>query len=84
MSNGNALCCRLERGILDAHTVKVPVTASVPVDCVFWSENDGWTGACAELSLTAHGNNFEEAKKNMEATLQAYITALVQERKMAA
>ncbi len=68
----------------EPHAVKVPVTASVPVDCMFWPEDDGWSGICAELSLTVRGGNFEEAKKNMEAALQNYISSLVQERKLAA
>jgi hypothetical protein len=66
------------------HAVKVPVTASVPVDCTFWPEDDGWSGTCAELSLTVRGGNFEEAKKNMEASLQTFISSLVQNRKIAA
>lgn len=69
---------------MDSHAVKVPVIASIPVDCIFWPDADGWTGACAELSVTVHAAEFEEAKKNMEATLQTYISRLVQETKMAA
>jgi hypothetical protein len=69
---------------MNTQGVKVPVTASVPVDCTFWPEADGWTGACMELSLTVHGNNFEDAKKNMEASLQEYISAVLRERKFAA
>jgi hypothetical protein len=48
---------------------KVPVIASVPIECVFWPEEDGWKGACAELGLTVNRGNFEEAKDpvcNME------------------
>ncbi len=33
------------------HAVEVPVIASVPVECLFWAEDDGWKGACAELSV---------------------------------
>jgi hypothetical protein len=70
--------------MVDSHAVNVPVVATIPLECIFWPESDGWTGACAELSITVRGNNFEEAKKNMEFALQTYITALVEERKMAA
>ncbi len=68
----------------EPHAVKVPVTASIPVDCMFWSQDDGWSGTCAELSLAVRGGNFEEAKKNMGAALQNYISSLVQERNLAA
>ena len=69
---------------MDSHAVKVPVTASIPVECLFWSESDGWTGACPELSVLVRGSNFEEAKKNMEAALGTYITRLLADKKMAA
>ena len=69
---------------MEPHAVKVPVTASVPIDCVFWAEDDGWSGACAELSLTVRGTTFEDAKKGMEAALQSFIIDLVQQRKRAA
>ena len=59
------------------HAVKVPVNASVPVECLFWTEDDGWKGSCEKLSLTARGNSFEDAKKNMEAALQAHIEAIL-------
>ncbi|PYX54021.1 MAG: hypothetical protein DMG73_19770 [Acidobacteria bacterium] len=66
------------------HAVKVPVNASVPVECLFWTEDDGWKGSCEKLSLTARGNSFEDAKKNMEAALQAHIEAILRKDKMAA
>jgi hypothetical protein len=67
-----------------SNAVKVPVTASVPVECEFWTEDDGWKGVCAQLSLTVLGNNFEEAKKHMEATLQTYIESVLRKRNLAA
>jgi uncharacterized protein (DUF1919 family) len=45
------------------NAVKLAVTASVPVECEFWTEDDGWKGACVELPVAVHGSNFEEAKK---------------------
>jgi hypothetical protein len=50
--------------------VKLAVTASVPMECEFWTEDDGWKDACVELSVNVHGSNFEEAKPNMGAALQ--------------
>jgi hypothetical protein len=67
-----------------SNAVKLPVTASAPVECEFWTEGDGWKGICAQLSLTVLGNNFEEAKKHMEATLQTYIESVLRKKKLAA
>jgi predicted RNase H-like HicB family nuclease len=64
--------------------VKLAVSASVPMECEFWTEDDGWKGACVELSVTVRGSNFEEAKKNMEAALQTAVEAALRDRKMAA
>jgi hypothetical protein len=50
--------------------VKVPVTASVSVECIFWLEQDGWKGACAELSISVRGTSFEDCRKNMEVALR--------------
>ena len=37
------------------NAVKLKVSASVPLECEFWTEDDGWKGACVELSVTVHG-----------------------------
>jgi predicted RNase H-like HicB family nuclease len=66
------------------NAVKLAVTASVPIECEFWTEDDGWKGACVELSVTVHGANFEDAKKNMEAALKAAVESVLRDRKMAA
>ena len=65
---------------MQPHAVKVPVTASIPIECEFWSEDDGWTGSCPHLTVTVHGNNFEDAKKHMEATLQTKIESIIRSR----
>jgi hypothetical protein len=70
--------------LMRANAVRLSVTASVPMDCVFWPEDDGWTGVCEELSVTARGNNFQQAKKEMETKLQAYIESFLRRRKIAA
>jgi hypothetical protein len=62
---------------MQPHAVKLSVAASVPLDCEFWSEDDGWTGYCAQLSIRVHGNNFEDAKKTMEVTLRAKIESVL-------
>ena len=58
---------------MTAHAVKLKVIASVPKDCSFWLEDDGWNGVCEELSLTVRGSSFEDAKTKMETALQAQI-----------
>lgn len=63
---------------MQPHAVKAPVTASVSIECEFWSEDDGWTGSCPQFSISVHGNNFEEAKKHMEATLHAQIDSIIE------
>ena len=69
---------------MQPNAVKLSVTASVPMDCVFWPEDEGWTGVCEELSVIARGNNFQQAKKEMEAALQTYIESFLRRRKIAA
>jgi hypothetical protein len=56
---------------MTARAVKLKVFASVPKDCSFWVEDDGWNGVCEELSVTVRGSSFEDAKTKMEAALQA-------------
>ncbi len=58
---------------MTAHAVKLKVSANVPKDCSFRPEDDGWNGVCEELSLTVRGSSFEDAKRKMEAALQAHI-----------
>lgn len=67
-----------------SNAVKLAVTASVPMECEFWTEDDGWKGACVDLSVKVQGSNFEEAKKNMEAALQTAVESLLRDRRMAA
>ena len=79
-----AILSTLFRDSYEAECCQLSVTASVPMDCVFWPEDDGWTGVCEELSVTARGNNFQQAKMEMEAELQTYIESFLPRRKIAA
>jgi hypothetical protein len=65
---------------MTAHAVKLKVIAGVPKDCSFWLEDDGWNGVCEELSVTVRGSSFEDAKRKMEAALQAYIESALRKR----
>jgi predicted RNase H-like HicB family nuclease len=62
---------------MTARAVKLKVFASVPKDCSFCLEDDGWKGVCEELSLTIRGGSFEDAKRKMEAALQAHIESVL-------
>jgi predicted RNase H-like HicB family nuclease len=62
---------------MTSQAIKLRVTASVPKDCIFQLEDDGWNGVCEELSLTVRGSSFEDAKRKMEAALQAHIESVL-------
>ena len=65
---------------MQPQAVTVPVSASAHIECKFWTEDDGWKGVCAELSISVHGGSFEEAKKRVEADLQAYVSSVLRDR----
>ena len=58
---------------MTSEAVTLQVTASIPIDCDFWSDDEGWKGLCKSLSVMVRGGSFEDAKKNMETELQARI-----------
>jgi hypothetical protein len=64
---------------MPSQVVHLQVTASIPIACDFWSENDGWKGLCKSPSVTVRGSSFEDAKKNMATELQAEIEKIFRE-----
>ena len=62
---------------MTAHAVTLKVSANVPKDCSFWPEDDSWNGVCEELAVTVRGSSFEDAKRKMEAALQARIESVL-------
>lgn len=64
---------------MTSQVVNLEVTASIPIDCDFWSEDDGWKGLCNSLSVTVHGSSFEDAKKNMAGELRVHIEGILRE-----
>lgn len=62
---------------MTAHAVRLKVSANIPKDCGFWPDDDGWNGVCEDLSLTVRGSSFEDAKRQMEAALQAHIESVL-------
>jgi hypothetical protein len=64
---------------MTSQIVNLRVTASIPLDCDFWCEDDGWKGLCKSPSITVRGSSFEDAKKNMASELQAHIEKILRE-----
>jgi hypothetical protein len=64
---------------MSSQIVNLEVTASVPIACDFWSEDDGWKGLCKSPSVTVRGSSFEDAKKNMATELQTHIQRILRE-----
>ena len=60
-----------------SQVVRLLVTASVPIECDFWPEDDGWKGLCNSQSVTVSGSSFEDAKKNMAIELQEHIERIL-------
>jgi len=58
---------------MTSQIVNLQVTASIPIGCDFWPEDDGWKGLCKSPSVTVSGSSFEDAKKNMATELQTQI-----------
>ena len=65
--------------IMTSQVVNLEVTASIPIDCDFWSEDDGWKGHCKSLEVTVRGSSFEDAKKNMAGELLVLIETILRE-----
>jgi hypothetical protein len=49
---------------MTSQIVKLEVSASIPIECEFWSEDDGWKGLSRSPAVTVRGSSFEGAKKN--------------------
>ncbi len=64
---------------MTSQVVKLKVAAAIPIDCDFWSEDDGWKGLCKSLSISVRGSSFEDAKKNMADGLQERIERILLE-----
>jgi hypothetical protein len=62
---------------MTAQAIKLKVTASVPKDCIFQLQDDGWNGGCEDLSVSVRGSSFEDAKRKMEAALQEHIEGVL-------
>jgi predicted RNase H-like HicB family nuclease len=68
---------------MTSQAIKLKVTACVPKDCIFQLEDDGWNGVCEEVSVSVQGSSFEDAKRKMEAALQAHIESALRKHSRA-
>jgi hypothetical protein len=64
---------------MTSQIVKLKVSASIPIECEFWSDDDGWMGLSRSPSVTVRGSSFEDAKKNMATELQAQIEEILRD-----
>jgi hypothetical protein len=64
---------------MTSQIVKLEVSASIPIECEFWSEDDGWKGLSRSPAVTVRGSSFEDAKKNMATKLQAQIEEILRD-----
>jgi hypothetical protein len=65
---------------MTSEVVNLEVSASIPINCDFWSEDDGWKGLCKSLSVTVRGTSFEGAKKSMAGELQVHIERILRQK----
>ena len=62
-----------------SHSVKMLVIAPMLFQCEFRPNSAGWIAECHDPPLQVHGSGFEDAKRNMEAALQAYVTSVLRD-----
>lgn len=59
--------------------VTLRVTPFLRIECKFWLTDDGWSGSCAQPSITVQAGTFEHAKSEMEVALGRYVESLLRE-----
>ena len=62
---------------MTSQAIKLKVTASIPKDCIFQLEDDGWNGVCEDMAVNVRGDSFEDAKREMESALEAHIESVL-------
>jgi hypothetical protein len=62
---------------MTSQAIDLKVSASIPVSCKFWREDDGWVGTCDQFSVRVEGTSFEDVKRNMEAHLQSFLESIL-------
>jgi hypothetical protein len=59
------------------HSVTLPVTPFLRIECKFWLTDDGWVGSCERYSITVKAGSFEFAKSQMELALGKHMESLL-------
>jgi hypothetical protein len=59
------------------HSVRLPVTPCLRVECKFWLGDDGWNATVESLGLSICAPSFETAKHDIELALGKHIEALL-------
>ena len=62
---------------MNPHSVKLPVTPCLRLECKFWLGDDGWNAMVESLGLSICAPSFEMAKRDMELALGKHIEALL-------
>jgi hypothetical protein len=62
---------------MSGQAIALKVIASVPIDCRFWMEDDGWNGQCERFLIHVRAPHFEEIKRRMESALEAHISSVL-------
>jgi hypothetical protein len=58
---------------MQPHSVKLPVSPYLRLECKFWLGDDGWNATIESLGLTVHAPDFQSAKKYIELALGKHI-----------
>lgn len=62
------------------HAVSLQLFLRMPFHCSLWLDaEDGWTGVCERMSVTVRGGSFEDAKRNLEESLQERVERILRE-----
>lgn len=61
------------------HAVSLQLFLRMPFHCSLWLDADGWTGVCERTSVTVRGGSLEDAKRNLEASLQEQVERVLRE-----
>ena len=61
---------------MTSQAIKLKVTASVPKDCIFELQDDGWNGVCEDLSVTVRGVVSRMRRGKWKKHSQAHISVL--------
>jgi hypothetical protein len=68
---------------MNPHSVKLPVTPCLRLECKFWLGDDGWNAMVESLGLSVNAPSFEAAKHDIELVLGKHIETLLDQHSRA-